>query len=111
MGIQSFFHKIKMGIVRAGASSIPRPSEAKRYGNCGEDVFVDMLRRELPDCELKRNVVISTPDGNAEIDCLGQLRLDFINVSLGQALASNSPPDWQAICQGWFHHPFRRGEH
>lgn len=70
MGIQSFFHKIKMGIVRAGASSIPRPSEAKRYGNCGEDVFVDMLRRELPDCELKRNVVISTPDGNAEIDCL-----------------------------------------
>ena len=70
MGIRSFFHKIKMGFVRAGESSIPYVNEAKRYGNYGEDEFTYRLRRELPSCKIKRNVVISTPDGNAEIDCL-----------------------------------------
>ena len=70
MGIRAFFHKIKMGFVRAGVSSIPYVNEAKRYGNYGEDEFTYRLRRELPLCKIKRNVVISTPDGNAEIDCL-----------------------------------------
>ena len=70
MGIRAFFHKIKMGFVRARESSIPYVDEAKRYGNYGEDAFTYMLRRELPSCKIKRNVVISTPDGNAEIDCL-----------------------------------------
>ena len=70
MGIRAFFHKIKMGFVRAGESSIPYINEAKRYGNYGEDKFTYRLRRELPSCKIKRNVVISTPDGNAEIDCL-----------------------------------------
>ena len=70
MGIRAFFHKIKMGFVRAGESSIPYVNEAKRYGNYGEDEFTYRLRRELPSCKIKRNVVISTPDGNAEIDCL-----------------------------------------
>lgn len=70
MGIRAFFHKIKMGFVRAGESSIPYVNEAKRYGNYGEDEFTYMLRRELPSCKIKRNVVTSTPDGNAEIDCL-----------------------------------------
>ena len=70
MGIRAFFHKIKMGFVRAGESSIPYVSEAKRYGNYGEDEFTYMLRRELPSCKIKRNVVISTSEGNAEIDCL-----------------------------------------
>ena len=70
MGIRAFFHKIKMGFVRAGESSIPYVSEAKRYGNYGEDEFTYMLRRELPSCKIKRNVVISTSKGNAEIDCL-----------------------------------------
>lgn len=70
MGIRAFFHKIKMGFVRAGESSIPYVSEAKRYGNYGEDEFTYMLHRELPACKIKRNVVISTPEGNAEIDCL-----------------------------------------
>lgn len=59
-----------MGFVRAGESSIPYVNEAKRYGNYGEDEFTYRLRRELPSCKIKRNVVISTPDGNAEIDCL-----------------------------------------
>lgn len=70
MGIRAFFHKIKMGFVRAGESSIPYVNEAKRYGNYGEDEFTYMLRRELPSCKIKRNIVISTAEGNAEIDCL-----------------------------------------
>ncbi len=70
MGIRSFFHKIKIGFVRAGESSIPYVCEAKRYGNYGEDKFTNMLRRELPSCKIKRNVLISTAEGSAEIDCL-----------------------------------------
>lgn len=70
MGIRAFFHKIKIGFVRAGESSIPYISEAKRYGNCGEDKFTYMLHRKLPSCKVKRNVVIFTPEGNAEIDCM-----------------------------------------
>ncbi len=70
MGIRAFFHKIKMGFVRAAEPSIPYVSEAKRYGDYGEDEFTYMLRRELPMCEIKRNIVITTPEGNAEIDCL-----------------------------------------
>ncbi len=70
MGIRAFFHKIKMVFVRAGESSIPYVNEAKRYGNYGEDEFTYMLRRELPSCKIKRNVVVSTADGNAEVDCL-----------------------------------------
>ena len=70
MGIRAFFHKIKMGFVRLREPSIPYVNEAKRYGNYGEDAFTYMLRRKLPACKIKRNVVISTPDGNAEIDCL-----------------------------------------
>ena len=69
MGIRAFFHKIKMGFVRAGESSLPYVNEAKRYGNYGEDEFTYMLRRELPSCKIKRNVVVSTAEGNAEIDC------------------------------------------
>lgn len=70
MGIRVFFHKLKMGFVRAGETSIPYLTEAKRYGNYGEDEFTNMLRRELPLCKIKRNVVITTPEDNAEIDCL-----------------------------------------
>lgn len=70
MGIRAFFHKIKMGFVRAGESSIPYVNEVKRYGNSGEDEFTYRLCRELPSCKIKRNVAILTPDGNAEIDCL-----------------------------------------
>ena len=53
-----------------GESSIPYVSEAKRYGNNGEDTFVHMLRSELPACQIKRNVIVMTSEGNAEIDCL-----------------------------------------
>jgi hypothetical protein len=59
-----------MSFIRAGESSIPYVSEAKRYGNYGEDEFTYMIRRELPSCKIKRNIIISTIEGNAEIDCL-----------------------------------------
>jgi len=70
VGIRDFFHKIKIGFLRLGGSSIPYVDETKRYGNYGEDKFVYMLRHELPSCKIKRNVVISTPEGDAEIDCM-----------------------------------------
>lgn len=70
MRIRTFFHKIKMGFVRARGPSIPYVGAAKHYGNFGENKFIDMLRSALPTCKIKRNVVVSTPEGNAEIDCL-----------------------------------------
>lgn len=70
MGIRSFFHKIRIGFIRRREPAIPYIDEAKRYGNKGEDTFVGMLRRELPGCKVKRNIIINTPEGNAEIDCL-----------------------------------------
>ena len=70
MGIRSFFHKIKMGFVRCSEPSIPYVAEAKKYGNHGEDNFTYILRRELPSCKIKRNIIVTTPEGNAEVDCL-----------------------------------------
>lgn len=70
MGILEFFHKIKMGFVRAFEPSIPHIDEVKRYGNYGEDEFAYQLHKKLPSCKIKRNVIISTSEGNAEIDCL-----------------------------------------
>lgn len=70
MGIKNFFHKIKMGFVRVGETSIPQVSSTKRYGNYGENEFVRFLKQALPTCRIKRNVIINTFEGNAEIDCL-----------------------------------------
>ena len=70
MGIRDFFHKVKMGFVRVGETSIPHISSAKRYGNNGEEIFIEKLERFLPDCKIKRNIIINTNDGNAEIDSL-----------------------------------------
>ena len=63
MGIRAFFHKIKIGFIRAMEPSIPYVSEKKHYGNYGEDEFACILRRELPSCKIKRNVMVSTPEG------------------------------------------------
>lgn len=70
MGIKSFFHKIKIGLTRFGGTSIPDISSTKIYGDNGEEFFIDKLERALPLAEIKRNIVINTSDGNAEIDCL-----------------------------------------
>ena len=70
MGIRDFFHKVKMGFVRMGETSIPYVSSAKRYGNNGEEIFIEKLEKSLPNCKIKRNVMINTNGGNAEIDSL-----------------------------------------
>jgi hypothetical protein len=70
MGIGEFFHKIGVGFTRLGENSIPHTTQAKRYGNWGEDEFVYHIRTHLPNCQIKRNIVIQTLEGNAEIDCL-----------------------------------------
>ena len=70
MGIINFFHKIKIGFVLIVEKSITQVSSTKRYGNYGEDEFVYFLKQMLPSCKIKRNIIISTPEGNAEIDCL-----------------------------------------
>lgn len=70
MGIREIFHKIGVGFTRLGENSIPHISQAKRYGNWGEDEFVYHIKTYLPNCQIKRNIVIKTLEGNAEIDCL-----------------------------------------
>ena len=51
-------------------SSIPYTSQAKKYGDWGEDEFVYAIRSRLPDCKIKKNIIIQTSEGNAEIDCM-----------------------------------------
>lgn len=71
MGIRLLFHKLKIAYLRKReTTTIPSVSEEKKYGNDGEGRFINMLYRELPSCKIKRNVLISTEEGNAEIDCL-----------------------------------------
>ena len=70
MGLRSFFHKIKIGFTRASEPSIPYTTEAKKYGDWGEDEFVYAIQSRLPDCKIKKNIIIQTSEGNAEIDCL-----------------------------------------
>lgn len=70
MGFKEFFHKIGVGFTRWGENSLPYTSDAKRYGNQGEDEFVCHLKTHLHDCQIKRNVVVQMLEGNAEIDCL-----------------------------------------
>ena len=70
MGLRSFFHKIKIGFTRMGESSIPYTTQAKKYGDWGEDEFVYAIESRLPGCKIKKNIIIQTSEGNAEIDCL-----------------------------------------
>ena len=70
MGLRSFFHKIKIGFTRRSEPSIPYTTAAKKYGDWGEDEFVYAIQSRLPDCQIKKNIIIQTSEGNAEIDCL-----------------------------------------
>ena len=70
MGLRSFFHKIKIGFTRMGEPSIPYTTAAKKYGNWGEDEFTYAIWSRLPDCKTKKNIIIQSLEGNAEIDCL-----------------------------------------
>lgn len=70
MNIRGMFHKFGIGIVRHLQPSIPKLSDAKKYGNYGEEVFAKTILDMLPDAQIKNNVLISTDEGKAEIDCL-----------------------------------------
>ena len=72
MGIGSFFHKIGIGFTRLGENSIPHTTQVKRYGNWGEDEFIYHIKNHLPNCQIKRNIVIHTLDGNAEMFSIGK---------------------------------------
>lgn len=69
MNIREMFHKFGIGIVRHLQPSIPKLSDAKKYGNYGEEVFVKTILEMLPNAQIKSNVLISTDEGKAEIDC------------------------------------------
>lgn len=68
MGIKSFFHKIKMGFVRMGGTSIPYVSSTKRYGDNGERYFLNALMGALPTAQIKQNVIINTEEGKHFFD-------------------------------------------
>lgn len=70
MGLKNLFHKIKTGFARLSGKSIPNISSTKRYGDSGEESFIGKLKTELPFSRIKRNIIINTSYGNAEIDCL-----------------------------------------
>lgn len=53
-----------------GEPSLPYTTQAKKYGDWGEDEFVYVIQSRLPDCKIKKNIIIQTTEGNAEIDCL-----------------------------------------
>jgi len=70
MGLWNLFHKIKIGFTRRDEPSIPRATSAKQYGDWGEDTFIYAVQDRLPDCKIKKNIIIQSAEGNAEIDCL-----------------------------------------
>lgn len=70
MGFVMLFYKLKTGISRLFAPSIPTTSQAKHYGDYGENQLSKELLQKLPGCRIKQNIMIDTPQGKAEIDCL-----------------------------------------
>ncbi len=70
MLLRNLLCKIKIGFKRIFQPSLPVTTEAKHYGNTGENDVARLLKRYLPTCKIKQNVMIQTSEGNAEIDCL-----------------------------------------
>lgn len=70
MGIKNFFHKIRVIFDRSREQPIPWTSPEKKYGNRGETKFSNEIEALLPDCRIKKNVLIQASKGNAEIDTL-----------------------------------------
>ena len=68
MRLIKLFHKIKIARVRKGETPIPPLSPHEQYGIYGEDEFAYEMRNLLPDCKMKRNIIIESDEGNAEID-------------------------------------------
>lgn len=70
MGLFKLFHKIKIAHVRRQELPIPPVSPKKQYGTYGEDEFAYEMKHLLPDCQMKRNIIVESDDGDAEIDFL-----------------------------------------
>lgn len=70
MGLLKLFHKIKISCIRRQEVPIPPFSPQKQYGSYGEDEFAYEMEHLLPDCRMKRNIIIESDDGDAEIDFL-----------------------------------------
>lgn len=65
-----FLNNIKLFFVRCFGTSLPYVSEQKYYGMEGEQELSEKILEQMPSCLIKKNVIIQTPEGNAEIDCL-----------------------------------------
>lgn len=74
MGIGQFFHNLRTGVARSFQPALPNVSQEKQYGDWGEDALAYRLRMQLPTAAVKRNVIVRTNEGNAEIDCLVQYK-------------------------------------
>ena len=70
MEFKKAFHKIKIGFDRMWEESIPWVSDEKKYGNDGEKYVFGEIKKRLPNCQIKQNIIIQTSEGNAEIDCI-----------------------------------------
>lgn len=70
MCFPKFIHKIKTFFSRRRERPIPDVSEEKKVGSDGERYVVDELYKRLPSCKIKKNVVVHTREGDAEIDCV-----------------------------------------
>ena len=68
--LKKAFHKIKIGFDRMWEEPIPWVSDEKKYGNDGEKYVFGEMKKRLPNCQIKQNIIIQTPEGNAEIDCI-----------------------------------------
>ena len=76
MGLFSLINKIRIGFIRSKENSIPCESSIKKYGNFGEDKFVRDIQQVLPDCQIKRNVLVSSSDGNLITITIRNYKLD-----------------------------------
>ena len=70
MDLKEFLHAAGVGFARLLGKGMPRTTAVKQYGSAGEDSLVQALRRELPGCRVKQNVLVQTGEGKAEIDCM-----------------------------------------
>jgi len=66
-----FFRKLAVGFKRTFSSnSLSLLTQEKQYGNNAEYDFNDEIKKSLPGCKIKTNVLVETKSGRCEIDCL-----------------------------------------
>lgn len=68
--MRKIWSTIKLLFARCFGKKIPYVSEQKYFGMEGEDLLSKKILELIPHCRIKNNIIIQTPEGNAEIDCL-----------------------------------------